>query len=40
MAQSGNQLQEDLARFGYKTSGFLEFFEIMLYFCDLLEPTI
>ncbi len=40
MAQSGYQPQEDLARFGYKTSRFLEFIEIMLYFCQLQEPTI
>jgi hypothetical protein len=32
MAQSGDRPQEDLARFGYKTSRFLECFEIMLYF--------
>jgi hypothetical protein len=40
MAQSDDQPQEDFARFGYKTSRFLECFEIMLYFCYLQEPTI
>jgi hypothetical protein len=34
MAQSDDQPQEDFARFGHKTSRFLECFQIMLYFCD------
>jgi hypothetical protein len=38
-AQSGDQPQEDLAKFGYKTN-IVEKLGILLYFGDLLEPTI
>jgi hypothetical protein len=35
--QSGNQPQEDLAKFGYKADREVEKLGILLYFCDLLE---
>jgi hypothetical protein len=35
--QSGNQPQEDLAKFGYKADREVEKLGIMLYFGDLLE---
>lgn len=38
--QSGDQSQEDLIIFGYKTNRYLEEKKILLYFVDLLEPTI
>jgi hypothetical protein len=37
-AQSGDQPQEDLAKFGHKTN-IVEKLGILLYFGDLLEPT-